>query len=101
METGRGFLKRHPQLQQMRRDSATWQQVKDKYRLKDLDVGLYLVRGDTLGDEDDLLLDVLARGSVPQGPDPLARRLFDELSAETKQAVRNELLQSDEKGEPI
>ena len=90
---GHEFLQLHPELRGFREHSQTWREVKNRFRLKDLDGELYIVRGDTLGDEDDLLVDALARGSSPHGPDPLARKLFEELSTELQQAVREDLLQ--------
>jgi hypothetical protein len=49
------------------------------------------VRGDTIGDRDDLFVDALARGSSPDSPDPLARRMFEELSRELQRLILREL----------
>lgn len=40
---------------------------------------LYIVRGDTVGDEQELFIDALARGSNPETQDVLARELFLEM----------------------
>jgi hypothetical protein len=96
----RAFLDRHPELERLKKESPTWQQLKDRHGLKGLDEELYLVGGDTLGSEDDLLVDALVRGSPAEGADALAHRLFEEISTEMKHAVLSELLQSDTKGEP-
>ena len=90
MGKNRDFFRLHQELMEVRERSETWQQVKRRYRLEGLAGELYLVRGDNLGDEEDLLVDVLARGSASQTSDVLARRLFLELSADLRQVVRNE-----------
>ena len=92
MGIAREFLMRYPELMQLREHSPTWRQLKDRYQLKDLDGDVYLVRGDSLGDQDDLLIDALARGSAEAGSDALARRLFEELPAHLRQAVKEKLL---------
>ena len=101
MGSSREFLNRHPEIEQMRDRSQTWSQVKDQKRMKGLDGDLYVVRGDTMGDEDDLLVDTLARGGAPQTSDPMARSLFEELSPEMQKSVRSELLKINDKGEPL
>lgn len=84
------FLSRNPQLRRLR-ESETWQALKQRYKLHDDEPGLYVVRGDTIGEEDDLLVDALARGSAPKSPDALARRLFEELPPQLQDVVLRQL----------
>ena len=74
--------------------SPLWDRIKRRYRLADPtepDRLEYIVRGDAVGTEDDLFVDVLARGSAPDSPDPLARELFTSLSDGMQRVVLKEL----------
>ena len=94
------FLQGHPDLDAARNDSKIWEKLKKQYAIEALGSDAYLVRGDTIGDHDDLYLDALARGSAPQSPDPLARRLYEELPPGLQQLVLRELrkISSEEQG---
>lgn len=81
------FLEAHPELLAARDRSTVWEQVMKRYAVDALGPQSYVVRGDTIGDRDDLFMDALARGSSPESPDPLARRLFEELSPELRRLV--------------
>lgn len=59
---------------------------------------LYIVGGDTLGDEDELYLDRIARGAWASSPDELSRELFLELPEELRGIVWSELLRQPETG---
>jgi hypothetical protein len=100
MEDSRRFLDRHPEVAAWKKGSRIWARVKHQNRLDGLEETLYRVQGDILGDEDDLLVDALARGGAQESPDPLARELFEELPPEIQRAVQSELLQNDKPGEP-
>lgn len=84
------FLKQHPELRQIQQ-SQVWRELKERYKLRGEESNLYVVRGDTIGDEDDLFVDALARGSSAESPDPLARRLFEELPADLQALVLDRL----------
>lgn len=90
MASATDFLSRNPQLRQLQ-ESETWRALKQRFKLPDSKPDLYVVRGDTIGEEDDLLVDALARGSAPESPDTLARRLFDELPPQLQDVVLRQL----------
>jgi len=48
---------------------------------------LYIVRGDTLGGEEELYVDAIFRGSNPEGSDELSRRLFLELDERSQSLI--------------
>ena len=62
-----------------------------RYAVEALGPDAFLVRGDTIGNREDLFVDALARGSSRQSPDPLARHLFEELSPDLRTLVLREL----------
>ena len=97
MGSAQDFIHRHPDVRIVQKSEA-WRVLKEHYALHDDEPGLYVVRGDTVGDEDELLVDALARGSAPQTPDPLARRLFEELPATLQDSVLKELRNIKQKG---
>jgi hypothetical protein len=93
------FLDRHPALRTACARSTVWSRVRDEARI---DLGgseAYIVAGDTLGGEPELLLDRLARGANASGADPLSRALFLELPTELQTTVRRELLLEPQKSE--
>ena len=81
------FLDAHPQLRQAMSESKIFEQVKNAASLTIDEEQLYIVKGDALGDEDDLYLDALARGAKPSTQDELSRSLFLELDDELKAIV--------------
>jgi hypothetical protein len=98
MESARRFLDRHPEIEGWKERSTSWPRIKEQNVLHGLDQTLYQVQGDILGDEDDLLVDALARGAADQSPDPLAREFFQELPPDLQQIVRRELLNTGNEG---
>ena len=68
-----------------------WEQVRERYAVNALGPESYVVRGDTIGGSDELYLDALVRGSEPNSPDALARRLFEELSPAVQRVILREL----------
>lgn len=63
------------------RESKVFDEIKLRaaIRIDDDDEQLYIVKGDALGEEDDLFLDALAGGSRADTTDKLRRALFLEL----------------------
>ena len=55
---------------------------------------MYVVGGDTLGGEEELFLDRLARGAGESGTDTLSRELFLEQPEAVQAIVRTRLLRS-------
>jgi hypothetical protein len=85
------FLDTHPALGAALRHSGVWPQIRTEAKIHVADEDLYIVAGDTLGDEEELFLDRLARGARPSA-DPLSRALFLELPESLQTLVRHELL---------
>jgi hypothetical protein len=48
---------------------------------------LYIVRGDTLGDEEDLFLETLVRGAQASDPDDPNRAVYLELEDEMREVI--------------
>ncbi|XYI01373.1 hypothetical protein ACMHYB_17120 [Sorangium sp. So ce1128] len=82
------LLEAHPELLALLDRSETFRRVEERYRIEIGGRTLYLVRGDTLGSREDLLVDALVRGSVPEGADPLSRALFLELPGHLREVIR-------------
>jgi hypothetical protein len=91
MESSAAFLNAHPELLRARERSAVWESLMKSYAVEALGPDAFLVRGDTIGNREDLFVDALARGSSPHSPDPLARRLFEELTPDLRSLVLREL----------
>lgn len=89
MGSGTRFLERYPELRSVQNSSRTWAELKDRYRLDD---SVYLIQSDAQGDENDLLIDALARGASPVANDELARKFFLELPEPLQQVVQKEIL---------
>lgn len=85
------FLDANPELRRAMAESSVFEELKSRESLTIDGENLYVVRGDTLGDEDELFLDALARGSRPTAQDELSRALFLELSDELKAVVEGRL----------
>lgn len=90
------FLDVHPDLREAQAQSEAFPRIREQASLAVAGRQFYLVYGDTLGDEEELFLDRLARGARDQGADRLSRELFLELSPELQEVVRRELLREDD-----
>ena len=87
------FLASHPELRS-HMASPLWTRIKARFRLTDSAAPAsdeYIVQGDVLGTEEDLFVDVLARGSSAETPDRLARELFESLASADQAKVVKEL----------
>lgn len=87
------FLDAHPRLRDARARSVVWPALSESAALELNGRRVFIVAGDTLGDEDDLYLGELARGASDQDDEAASRRLFLELEPELRQVVERELLQ--------
>ena len=87
MSTAREFVQSHPGLTRAMESAATFAAIKDRAALDVDDERLYIVRGDTLGDEEDLFVEALVRGAQSADPDDLNRALYLELDDESRQVV--------------
>ncbi|APR80034.1 Hypothetical protein A7982_05381 [Minicystis rosea] len=80
-------LEAHPEIRPLLAKSETFRRLAERARIDIEGVTHYLVRGDTLGTLDDLLVDTLARGSSPESSDAPSRALFLELPAHLQDAI--------------
>ena len=91
------FLDEHPSLREAMSRSQKLPELKNRLALpKDDETDeqeeqLYIVRGDTVGNEDELYVDALVRGSNPQTQDKLARELFLETESPLQALVLEKL----------
>lgn len=83
------FLDEHPELREQMAASETFRALKKRAALPLEGEQLYIVRGDMQGDEDELYLDALARGSNSLTKDALARNLFLELDEPHRELISN------------
>jgi hypothetical protein len=89
MSSAARFLDQHPRLRQAMAKSSSFAELKRAAALEVDGERLYLHRGDALGEEEDLYLDVLAKGLAAQGE--LERRVVAELDEELRELVRRRL----------
>jgi hypothetical protein len=89
------FLSAHPSLREARARSSIWPKLRDRAALELGGTRMFLVAGDTLGDEDDLFLGELARGATEEDASSLSRALFLELPTELRSTVMRDLLKKE------
>lgn len=81
------LLDEHPDLREKMSKSEKFREMKDRKALVVDDEKLYVVQGDVLGDEADLYLDSVIRGSNPMTDDQISRSLFLELDENQKELI--------------
>ena len=86
-----GFLAANPGIGEVSRSSTAFGELRIRAALDIDGERLYLVRGDTLGSEGDLLVEVLVRGARSTDPGDPCRQLFLELDPASRRAVRRRL----------
>lgn len=86
------LLEQHPELREKMSNSESFREMKKKKELAIDDEKLYVVQGDTLGDEADLYVDSLVRGSNPKTDDQIARSLFLELDESQQKLVTSRFM---------
>jgi hypothetical protein len=82
------FVKDHAELQKVMADSAHFVAIKQQREVRLEGERQYVVMGDMLGGEAELLLDSLAQGAGSTDESNLNRRLFLELSPPLQEIVR-------------
>ena len=88
------FLDQHPALREAMARSKKLDELEKKVALPkddETEEQLYIVRGDTVGDKDELYVDALARGSNSETTDTLARELFLEMDPALQTLIIDEL----------
>lgn len=88
MSDASDFLVTHPGLEAAMHASGRFAHVRDAAALEVDNERLYIVRGDTLGDEADLYLETLVRGARSDRQDDPNRAVFLELDDELQEVVR-------------
>lgn len=81
------FLDEHPELRALMSASKNFREMKQRKSLFIDGEQLYIVQGDVQGDEDDLFVDSIVRGSNPTTGEELARNLFLELDESQKELI--------------
>jgi hypothetical protein len=84
------FFAGHPEFRRAMSESKIFSQIRDQARLNVEGEELYIIRGDTLGEQEDLYLEALIRGAATQGD--LNRALFEELDENLKNIIRGQVL---------
>jgi hypothetical protein len=82
------LLRAHPELLELMARSETFGRIAERARLEIDGITHFLVRGDTLGSREELLVDALSEGSSPESADPSRRALFLELPPALQEVVR-------------
>jgi hypothetical protein len=88
MSDAADLLHEHPGLERTMSTSERFARIRDGAVLEVDAERLYIVRGDTLGDEADLYLETLVRGACSERPDDPNRAVFLELDDELQDVVR-------------
>lgn len=79
------FFASHPQIKRRMADSEAFDRVKSQARVEIDGEVLYVVKGDVLGDEDELLVETVIRGANDQGSQH--RAVYLELSEAQQQQI--------------
>ena len=82
----RRFFTAYPEFHQAMSESKIFPKIRDQARIAVDAEDLYITRGDTLGEEEDLYLEALIRGALRQGD--LDRALLEELDDRLKNIIR-------------
>jgi len=87
VSSARQFVLAHPELVEAMQRSEAFAAVRDGAALDVDDERLYIVRGDTLGDEEDLFVETLVRGAQSSEPDDPNRAVYLELDDRAREVV--------------
>ena len=87
MSNARQFVHAHPELVEAMERSEAFAAVREGAVLEVDDERLYIVRGDTLGDEEDLFVETLVRGAQSSEADDPNRAVYLELDDRAREVV--------------
>lgn len=87
MSSARDFIRAHKNLAMVMETSSAFAAVREKAMLEIDDERLFIVRGDTLGDEEDLFLETLVRGAQATDATDPNRAVYEELDQEMREVV--------------
>jgi hypothetical protein len=79
------FFASHPELRRAMADSVPFSRVKANARVEIDDEILYVVKGDILGEEEELFVETVIRGA--KGQDELQRDVFDQLQERDRELI--------------
>ena len=82
---------RHPGLRDVMDRSPNFRTIKQNAALEIDDRVEYIVRGDTVGDECDLLVEALVRGAASNEPSDVYRALYMEVDEDTRAAIASRI----------
>lgn len=87
MSDAQAFVRSYPGLVRSMHSSAAFAGIRDQAALEIDAERLYIVRGDTLGDEEDLFLETLVRGAQASDPDDPNRVVYLDLDDEMREVI--------------
>jgi len=87
VSSARKFVHAHPELVEAMHRSEAFAAVRDQAALDVDDERLYIVRGDTLGDEEDLFVETLVQGAQSSEPDDPNRAVYLELDDRAREVI--------------
>lgn len=87
MSEAEEFVRAHPRLLKLMRSSSAFATIRNRRALEIDAERLYVVKGDTLGDEEDLFVETLVRGAQAADPSEPDRAVYMELDDEMREVV--------------
>ena len=91
MSEAAAFIREHPRLDAAMRTSPSFARVRDAAALEIDEERLYIVRGDTLGDEEELFVETVVRGAQASDPADPTRAVYLELDPGLQELVRQRI----------
>lgn len=87
MSDAHELVRKHPGLARVMRTSAEFDAIRLEAALEIDAERLFIVHGDTLGDEEDLFLETLLRGAQSSDPDDPNRAVYLDLDDEMREVI--------------
>lgn len=85
MSSTADFIASHPDIRQRMAESEAFERVKSQARVEIDDEVLYIVKGDTLGEEDELFIETVIKGANDQGS--LNQEVYRDLSEDQRRLI--------------
>lgn len=85
MSSTADFFASHPDIRQRMAESEAFERVKSQARVDIDDEVLYIVKGDTLGEEDELFIETVIKGANDQGS--LNQEVYRDLSEDQRRLI--------------
>ena len=87
MSSAREFVQSNPGLARVMASSDAFAAIREGAALEIDGVREFIVRGDTLGDEEDLFVETLVRGAQASDPNDPTRVVYEELDEQLREVV--------------